>query len=585
MPISASSSKTQPILHVPKRDVTFAAIPKVQFGDSQPVFLSNLASTQPDDQFNKSVLPQTAAPVSSARSTQPILAPGLGNLPLSPPQRLAGVTPEQASTEAFYHAIKRSEIAQRTFELGVKAYEENRYTDAMNFFSQAITMDPQDFEALNKRGVVRFRTKDYVGAMGDYTRAIISHPDFEKAYINRGNLWNYVNNQQLTLEDYGQAIRVNPFSIPAYESRSELYADMNLPGLANTDRTRAYVLQRQKPPESFAPGPRYQPRRFALVLANDNYQGTPFDLYGSSYKDGAAMAAQLRSQGFDVIEGYDLDSQGLNGKVQELVKKLKANPGSVSFTYYSGHGGSIDNNNFLIPVDYSGLPGQEFESQAVSVESLLAQLAGAETGLNMVVFDACRNLLLNDQDPCSTQLSVNNGRSAASQPLQPGTIMMKQPVVKKWETELNGPSNAWIEYASRPRRGSFGDGVPDSEKQVDGYPLSEFNYRKKYYFDTLTGGMPEAKGFYTRHLIENMRDPSLNLKTLSMKTSLDLEQDARNLSLKGCAQHARTQTDITLTRKFAEAFYFTRPWQAIPYPEELRQTHPLPSAEISSPLV
>lgn len=421
--------------------------------------------------------------------------------------------------------------AQIYYALGERYYQSNRFTHAIDAFSDSLRLNPNDYRAYNKRGVAKTTIKDYVGAFADYSKSIALQPNFYNAYINRGNLWVYLgemaekmNNQAVAntstlkaLEDFSQAIRINPWNAVAYENRSELYTNLGMHAQAVQDKGKAIQLQTVKGPKPM--GLPFCPPRIALVLANDDYVGMENDLNGGPVKDATRMANQLRAQGFQVITGTNLTGPQTKAKVAEFVTKLLENPNAVSLTYYSGHGGSIDGNNYIIPTDFGGAMDPNFANEAVSVDYLLKQLKATNSFFNMIFLDACRT------------------------PLPEGNAAFKsaRPALKQWETEPGpGLSNTWIEYASRPKQPAMQD---------------------------------NDEGLYTKYLLQYMKRPDLNLKEVSMYTSYALERDPTAIQEK---QHSRTQTDLSRTEPMAEAFCFAQPC--------VDQTAPMPSPwKIQSP--
>ena len=434
-------------------------------------------------------------------------------------------TPTLPTQSAFTMArMKGPQSVQATqaeiyYILGDRYYQANHFTHALEALNEAIRLNPLNEQAYNKRGVVKTTTKDYAGAFADYSSALSINPNFYKAYINRGNLWVYLSelarkqgNQsiatqgvQMALADYSQAIRLNPLFEAAYENRSELYTNLGMHTEALQDKGKAIQLQKMKAPQAL--GMAFRPPRIALVLANDDYDGTANDLNGGPIRDASQMANLLRTQGFYVITGTNLTGEETKAKVAEFVSKLLDNPNAVSLTYYSGHGGSINGNNYIIPRDYTGAADPSFAHEAVSVDYLLRQLKTTNSLFNMIFLDACRT------------------------PLPEGDAAFKSghSVFKQWETEPGpGLANTWIEYASRPRQPAMQD---------------------------------NDEGLYTKYLLQFMSRPDLSLKEVSMYTSYALESDPTAILEK---QHSRTQTDLSRTEPLAESFSFARPDMRLP---------------------
>ena len=60
------------------------------------------------------------------------------------------------------------------------------YYGAIEDYSKAIELDPDDADAYYNRGVAKKKLKDYYGAINDYSKAIELKPDYADAYVNRG---------------------------------------------------------------------------------------------------------------------------------------------------------------------------------------------------------------------------------------------------------------------------------------------------------------------------------------------------------------------------------------------------------------
>lgn len=462
----------------------------------------------PLSSYNFPALPPIPLPVQLPGSLQGAFSPPPNNSPVV----YQNFGPE-ASLNRGLAITGRQDAAQRFMRLGQQYYDASRFHHAVMAFNQSLKLEANNFEAYNKRGVAKVGIRDYAGAFTDYSQAIRLKPNCYGAYINRGNLWVFLGDMaqklgnfknadqhyQLAMDDYNQAIRLNPVRSAAYENRSELYS--NLGFHAKSLQDKAMIIQLQKlTPQVSATLP-YCPPRIALILANDDYEGTENDLNGGPLKDANGMAKILESQGFTVIRGFNLNGNQMKAKVSEFIAQLNQNPGAISLTYYSGHGGSIQGNNYLIPSNFTGSVNPDFEANSVSIDYLLKQLKYSRSYFNMIFLDACRT-------PLTEGTSFKSGR----------------PIVKQWETEP-GPalSNTWVEYASRPKMPALQNG---------------------------------NEGLYTKYLMKYMVRPDLNLKEVSMYTSYALENDPIANQER---QHARTQTDLSQTGPIAQSFYFAKP--------------------------
>ena len=67
------------------------------------------------------------------------------------------------------------------------------------------------------------------------------------------------------------------------------------------------------------------------------------------------------------------------------------NPGDVGIFFYAGHGFQADNENYLVPIDYSAQTGALAKKQSIRFSNIKSRLEATPTRLMMMVLDACRN--------------------------------------------------------------------------------------------------------------------------------------------------------------------------------------------------
>lgn len=140
-------------------------------------------------------------------------------------------------------------------------------------------------------------------------------------------------------------------------------------------------------------------KRVALVIGNSAYRNVPTLV--NPVNDAQDVAAALRLDGFDVIEGRDLDRRGTD---MLLGRFSRAAAGAdVALFYYAGHGLQFRGENFLVPVD--GAPSDEFAIpyETTRVGDVVDALSHAK-GVRILILDACRN------NPLSERLSRSASR-------------------------------------------------------------------------------------------------------------------------------------------------------------------------------
>jgi hypothetical protein len=128
-------------------------------------------------------------------------------------------------------------------------------------------------------------------------------------------------------------------------------------------------------------------KRIALVIGNGAYASAP--PLKNPPNDARDMAATLKTLGFDVMSGVNLNQRDMKRLIREFGLKLK-NGGSGLF-YYAGHGVQSKGRNYLIPVDANIQSEAEVEDSGVDAALVLNFMDDAQNGLNIVILDACRN--------------------------------------------------------------------------------------------------------------------------------------------------------------------------------------------------
>src|SRR5258708_1458662 len=89
-------------------------------------------------------------------------------------------------------------------------------------------------------------------------------------------------------------------------------------------------------------------RRLALVVGNNTYLASPL---ANSVRDAQAMKSSLEAAGFNSVRmELNTSQQRLDAAIENFVASIR--PGDVALFYYSGHGIQLQDQNYLIPVDF-----------------------------------------------------------------------------------------------------------------------------------------------------------------------------------------------------------------------------------------
>lgn len=126
--------------------------------------------------------------------------------------------------------------------------------------------------------------------------------------------------------------------------------------------------------------------RVALVVGIGKYaHATPLP---NPANDANTIAGELKSLGFEVIQGLDLDKAGFDGKVREFAEK--SYDAKVALFFYAGHGVQANGRNYLIPTDAILETFTALDFEAVELDTVLKYTAG-EGRISLAFIDACRD--------------------------------------------------------------------------------------------------------------------------------------------------------------------------------------------------
>jgi len=131
-------------------------------------------------------------------------------------------------------------------------------------------------------------------------------------------------------------------------------------------------------------------RRVALVIGNSQYVNVP--RLANTGNDARLIAETLERLGFSLVGGkalIDLDRAGIQKAIRSFGDQLNA--AAVGLFYYAGHGLQIEGVNYLVPVDANPAKPSDVDFELVEADLVLKVMEGANSKLNLVILDACRN--------------------------------------------------------------------------------------------------------------------------------------------------------------------------------------------------
>lgn len=141
-------------------------------------------------------------------------------------------------------------------------------------------------------------------------------------------------------------------------------------------------------------------KRFALLIGNQSYEPEIGRLvYPQSDVENIKSAlVEARFPEPNIITIFDADQTRIRAAVAEFSDRLNEHgDDAIGFFYYSGHGGSAENNgvrrNFLIPTHEPIAKADDLYLYGVALEDVIDSLAATEAEAVFIVSDACRNTL------------------------------------------------------------------------------------------------------------------------------------------------------------------------------------------------
>lgn len=203
------------------------------------------------------------------------------------------------------------------------------------------------------------------------------------------------------------------------------------------------------------------PRRLALLIGNNKYPKQPL---ANAIHDATDLSQALRETGFETELILDADLRTMDLGVQRFVGQLR--PGDVALFYFSGHGISVEGENFLLPVSFAAEMEADVRYQAYSAARVRDLVRARNVQLSILVLDACRS------NPFRASRSGTGGLSGMS------------------------GAGAFIAFAA------------DEGRTADDNPR-------------------ERNGLFTKHLLREIKTPGLGLESLFTRVRARVHQESQ----------------------------------------------------------
>ncbi len=127
--------------------------------------------------------------------------------------------------------------------------------------------------------------------------------------------------------------------------------------------------------------------RRALLIGNDAYRHVrPLVNAANDARD---LAEAFAESGFEAEVVLDADLRAMGQAIDRFVAELQ--PGDTALFHFSGHGLQVEQENYLIPVDFELKDPASLRYDAYSASKVHDRIAATGARLTIVTLDACRN--------------------------------------------------------------------------------------------------------------------------------------------------------------------------------------------------
>lgn len=133
------------------------------------------------------------------------------------------------------------------FALAEKNMDGGLYDEAIKNYTQAIKIDPTNYDYFISRGIAYDKIKDYYKAITDYTRASEIKPTDYLAYFNSAVSKNNMNDFKGALFDIDKAILLDSFSCESQNAKGCILRDLNEYDKSITSLEKAYNCNSTNP--------------------------------------------------------------------------------------------------------------------------------------------------------------------------------------------------------------------------------------------------------------------------------------------------------------------------------------------------
>ena len=201
-----------------------------------------------------------------------------------------------------YNAPYPTSDVEEYFRRGVEAQQRGQYSEAIENFTKAIGLNPEDAEAFYLRGSTYYSKSEYDHAIEDFTKAIELKSDYAEAYAFRGGIYNIQGDYDRAIQDSTKTIDLNPDYAEAYAIRGMAYCSQGDYGCAIQDLTKTIDLN-----------PDYAEAHFTRAIAW---------LHSEKWKKAKSDLILAKNMGLDIVDLFSQYTENVANSEQNTEIKL-----------------------------------------------------------------------------------------------------------------------------------------------------------------------------------------------------------------------------------------------------------------------
>lgn len=225
-----------------------------------------------------------------------------------------------------------ADSAQDYYKRASQYYSEGKSGMAIEYYSKAITLKPDYWEAYYDRGTVYLSSGKDDEAIVDFSKVLDLKLDYAAAWLSRGMAYDYKADFGKAIGDYSKAIELNPNDADAYTKRGHDYHLKEELRKAMDDFNKAIELKPNNSDIYIERGDTY----CSMGDFKKNLSGSGLDVYAKEDYDGAIndynKASTLNPRDADIYvrlgDAYNQKEDYANA-TDNYSKALKLNPNNA----------------------------------------------------------------------------------------------------------------------------------------------------------------------------------------------------------------------------------------------------------------